>query len=215
MRLGLILGFQRTQIMAEQDQRLAVEIPKIMRTVERDHRGFPIPYIVLRDRTDRPQFTINDQRKVELARRKRLCSICGKKLAAAVWFVGGSRCFMHPQGGFVDGPMHHECAVYALRVCPFLAAPSYGKRIDDRLLAPGAEPEGMGLLKVAHMLPDRPERFGLGETSNYEAFDAGAQGWLFRAHTWDYVSWWRNGVEINAPDALPEMQSWSPSKRLR
>jgi hypothetical protein len=195
--------------------RLSTPIPKLMRTNPRDHRGFAVPYIALIDRSGRPQFTINDSRKTEEARRKRLCSLCGKRLPRSVWFIGGSRCFMHPHGGFVDGPVHEECGAYAIRVCPFLAAPSYGKRIDDRLLAADAHPEGMGLATIPHMLPDRPERFGFGETSDYEAFFAAHQGWLYRAHTWDYVSWWRNGVEVNAPEVIPEDKPWSPGHRIR
>lgn len=192
-----------------QAERLLVPIPKRMRTLERDQRGYPVPFIVLRDKTGRPQFTINDVRRTEEARTKRLCSICGKRLGRSVWFIGGSRCFTHAHGGFVDGPTHEECSFYAIRVCPFLAAPSYAKRIDDKLLAEDATPDGLLLATVPHMLPDRPERFGLGETSNYEVFFAPRQGWLYRASTWDYVSWWQHGQEVNAPDAPAPEGAWS------
>jgi hypothetical protein len=186
-----------------------------MRTLERDGRGFPVPFIALRDKSGRPQFTVNDVRKTEEARKKRLCSICGKRLGDSVWFIGGSRCFTLDEGAFVDGPTHEECANFAIRVCPFLAAPSYGRRIDDKLLKPGDEPDGMLLAKIPHMLPDRPERFGLGETHEYESFLTDRQGWVYRAFTWDYVSWWQAGTEVNAPDGPPPMQAWSQGRILR
>lgn len=183
--------------------RLTVPIPKLMRTLERDPRGYPIPFIVLRDKSGRPQFTINDVRKTEPARIKRLCQICGKKLEKLVWFVGGARCFTLAQGAFVDGPVHHECGQYALQVCPFLALANYSKLIDDRLLKPGDRPDDLVLARVPHMPPNQPERFGFGCTADYEAFRSDHQGWLYRANTWEYVEWWKGGVRINAPDQMP------------
>jgi hypothetical protein len=51
--------------------RSGVAIPKRMRSLERDKRGYPIPFIVLRDKTGQPQFTINDFRRIAECRNKR------------------------------------------------------------------------------------------------------------------------------------------------
>lgn len=177
--------------------RLVIEIPPQMRTLERDHRGYPIPYIVLRDRTGMPQFTINDYRAVEKCITKRLCAICGKRLAKWMWFVGGSRCFMHPDGAFLDPPSHMACATYALQVCPFLAAPSYGKRIDDKRLTPERRPINMALVHIEDMLPDRPEWLGLGATTAYQRKDS-----HLIVDRWDYVEFWQKGEQVNAPLAV-------------
>jgi hypothetical protein len=190
------------------EERLALPLPKRLRTRPRDKRGYPIPFIVLVDRSHEPQFTINDVRQTGACITKKLCSLCGKRFEDGMWFVGGSRCFMHEHGAFIDPPMHHECAEYALQVCPFLAAPSYAKRIDDRKLKAENMPKGMLLARVDHMPPDQPERFGLGCTQAYRLVNPNPGETIFVADRWDYVEWWRNGVTINAPDAAPTDQPW-------
>jgi hypothetical protein len=182
------------------ERRLAVPWPKRMRTLERDPRGYPVPFIVLRDRYGVHQFTINDTRKVGEATSKRLCSISGKRLETSVWFAGGSRCFLHPLGAFIDPPMHYECGEYALRVCPFLAARSYARRIDDAKLADGGLPEGMGLIRAKFMQPRLPERFGYGCTSDYAPHKSDFQGGVFTVHDWEYVEFWRSGEMCEPPE---------------
>lgn len=177
--------------------RLSTEVPRLMRTLERDARGYPVPFIVLRDKAGKPHFTINSSVLVADCVRKRLCSICGKRMGPLVWFVGGSRCFLHRMGAFLDPPLHLECAEYALRVCPFLAASSYGKRIDDRTLDPGALPDDVALVRHNGALPQLPERFGLGAAKDYRI----SNRTLFVVDHWEYVEFWRNGTPCNAPDS--------------
>lgn len=182
-------------------QRLSLPLPQRMRTLSRDKRGFPIPFIVLRDSTGMPQFTINDMRRIDDCRRKRLCSICGKRFDRnEMWFVGGSRCFLHEDGAFLDPPVHLECAEYALRVCPFLAAPHYAKRIDDAKLAPGAMPNGVALVRTDYMPPGLPERFGLGMTHSVRYHPRPKGQSLYTVEHWEYVEFWRAGQPIDAPD---------------
>lgn len=187
--------------------RLTVELPRRMRTLARDPRGYPIPFIVLIDKSGQPQFTINDHSRTEECRRKRLCSICGKRFdrnpvtfREEFWFVGGSRCFLHEHGAFLDPPVHYECAEYALRVCPFLAARRYSNRIDDRKLNPANMPANMALIREKGMQPALPERFGLGMTTGYEFRETQPNFGLYIADPWQYVEWWRAGEPINAPE---------------
>jgi hypothetical protein len=194
--------------MSTSPTRLAVEKPRRMRTLQRDARGYPVPFLVLIDRSGTPQFTINDARRTAECVSKRLCAICGKRFdRGEMWFVGGSRCFLHTRGAFVDPPVHLECGEYALKVCPFLAMPSYSKRIDDRKLAPDGLPEGMVTARHDHMLPAHPERFGFGCTHGYRLVGPMGQH-LFVVDQWDYVEWWRNGAVINAPDGCPSDAEW-------
>lgn len=174
-----------------------IELPKRMRTLERDERGYPIPFVVLRGKSGTPYFTINDTPSVRKCATKSLCAICGKRQDAAVWFVGGSRCFLHEHGAFVDPPLHLECAEFALQTCPFLAAPRYLKRIDMKKLRPGDVPDGMGFERVPHMLPAQPERFGLGACRAVRTTESG----LFVVDSWDYVEFWRNGARVDAPNS--------------
>lgn len=157
-----------------------------------------MPFIVLRDKLGIPQFTINDVKRVNLCVRKRLCAICGKRMGDWVWFVGGSRCFLHTRGAFLDPPTHNECAEYALAVCPFLAARSYSGRIDDRKLAPGAIPDGLTLVRHDGMLPALPERFGLGAALDYRRSGSGD---VFIVDRWQYLEFWRHGRPCRAPDS--------------
>jgi hypothetical protein len=114
--------------------KLAVVIPDRMSHLELDPRGYPIPWGVYRDDDGRPHFTINDESRRLKALARDLCPICGSKLFRGRWFVGGPMSAFHDAGAYIDAPMHHVCMEYALQVCPYLAAPSYGKRIDDKTL---------------------------------------------------------------------------------
>jgi hypothetical protein len=187
-------------------RRLAIELPRRMRTLPRDRRGYPIPFIVLIDRNGEPQFTINDWRRVAECRTKHLCSICGKRFDKhpvsskyEMWFVGGSRCFLHPRGGFLDPPMHLDCATYALRVCPFLAARAYSGRIDDAKLTPGGLPSGTALVREEYMQPALPERFGLGLTFDYRFHQEPNSAGVYTVDDWHYVEWWKAGEAVDAP----------------
>lgn len=184
--------------------RLRIAIPKRMRTLPCEERGYPVPFIVMIDKSGKPQFTINDHDKVKTCINRKLCSICGKRHDPLMWFVGGSRCFLHPHGAFIDPPLHLECAEYALRVCPFLAAPRYAKRIDDAKLADKNRPDGVALVRVEYMNPMQPEIFGLGASPSLRVIHRGPGDFVLFVDDWRYVEWWKNGQRVNAPDrAVP------------
>lgn len=179
--------------------RLAVPVPKRLRARPRDNRGYPVPFVVLIDKTGTPQFTINDMDRAGRCLNKRLCGLCGKRLDGDVWFVGGSRCFTHQNGAFIDPPSHYECACYALQVCPFLAAPSYGKRIDIQKMTDASFGDVAEIAILMHdgMPEGQPERFGLGHPGGFEFL------WreqIFVPRDWRYIEWWRHGEQVNAPD---------------
>jgi len=119
-----------------------------------DRRGYPIPFIVLRDGEGNPVFAANDIQRIALAVRERLCHVCGQALEGEpVWFVGGagSALLNGSHGAYYDGPMHHECMRFAVEHCPHLAhrmtgpvAPAIQKRLkaqgiatEDRTVLPG------------------------------------------------------------------------------
>jgi hypothetical protein len=136
-----------------------VPLPALMRDLERDARGLPIPYIVQRDNDGKPHFTINDAGKGMQALAKDLCPICGNKLFRGRWFVGGPLSAFHPDGCYFDTPMHADCMRYALRVCPYLAAPKYVHRLDGLTADPNNFPEGVVGFQDNTVIPDRPEIF--------------------------------------------------------
>lgn len=88
------------------------------------YRGFPVPFVVLVDAEGTPHFKVNDTEKDLLCVTKKICHICGKKLDE-FWFVGGHISAFAPNGAFNDGALHKECALYALKVCPYMAHNQY------------------------------------------------------------------------------------------
>jgi hypothetical protein len=107
-----------------------------MEKLKKDKRGYPIPVNVLVDNAGRPHFTVNDENKRQALVKKDQCAICGRGLLKRRALVGGPGSTFHPHGAFIDTAMHIECARYALEVCPYLAAPSYSKRIDEKTIDP-------------------------------------------------------------------------------
>jgi len=113
-----------------------IPIPERMKALPLDRRGYPVPVTVYTDADGEAHFSINVEHKRALCMRDDLCPICGGMLLRGRWFVGGPASAFHERGAYVDPPMHDECAHYALKVCPWLAAPNYARRIDDRGLKP-------------------------------------------------------------------------------
>lgn len=179
----------------------SVRMPKRLHVRPRDTRGIPIPFIAFVDANGVPQFTINDEHRTRQCRTKRLCGICGKRFDEfGMWFVGGARCFTHDAGAFIDPPMHWACAAYAMQVCPFLAAPRYSKRIDDAKLTAGGIDTTTAILVRNGMPEEQPELFGLGGTLAYRWLEDHR---VYRIDEWVHIEWWRNGVEVDAPDEMP------------
>ena len=100
-----------------------VPMPERIAALERDARGYPIPFTVMRDKDGQAVFTVNDSRQEKLCVENRLCHICGQALDAFPWFVGGpgSAYLNGKQGVYFNGSMHRDCLHYAMEVCPHLA----------------------------------------------------------------------------------------------
>ena len=92
-------------------------------------RGVAVPVGVVIANDGRPMFSLNNEAERARAVRRRLCPICGTKLFRGRWLVGGPLSALHPEGAFIDPPMHSECMRYSLQVCPYLAMPNYSKSV--------------------------------------------------------------------------------------
>ena len=93
-------------------------------------KGFPIyqgnlvHYTVFVGADGVPDFKlIHEAHRLECMR-EHLCNLCGQGLEEVIAFVGGDKC--EQSRLFADGPMHDECARYAILVCPFLNNPGHG-----------------------------------------------------------------------------------------
>lgn len=113
-----------------------IPIPQLMLDhCERDPRGLPVPYVVLKDEHGKHHFKINDGQKSFYCTTGSLCTICGTKMEKDnQWLVGGIASAFDENGVYIDLPIHKECGTYALQVCPYLAMRGYNGKIDmDKL----------------------------------------------------------------------------------
>lgn len=110
----------------------SVPMPENMKNFcERDKRGLPVPFVVLKDKEGNHHFKINDSHKTRICVFERLCTICGQIMNVNNrWLVGGIASAFDERGYYIDHPVHKECAEYALKVCPYLAVRNYNAKID-------------------------------------------------------------------------------------
>ncbi len=93
---------------------------------------------------------------------------------------------------FTDPGMHLDCAEYALKVCPFLAAPNF--RYAEKIA------EGEAVFVHNAVSTERPNVFGLGITDDYDL--AVVEGTLVvRSAPFRQVRWFRRGREITETPA--------------
>lgn len=140
-----------------------VSIPKRMQHLNVDRRGYPVPVMVKYDDTGRPHFTMNEETIRQQVIIEDRCSICGDRLEQRRWFIGGPLSAFHPKGTYIDPPVHEECKTYALKVCPYLAAPSYAKRVGEAMAEKSSLKDD--LVYNATVMSERPEVFVAVEAS--------------------------------------------------
>lgn len=192
-----------------------VEVPPKMRLLDRDRRGYPVPWIVQRDLTGRPFFVMNDVERTMACGRRKVCGICGRKLERDVWLIGGPGAAFHEHGAFLDPPMHRACATYALQVCPYIGA-RYTGRVDTALAKQGKWDPRMRALVEEGMIPEQPPFFVLARTTRASmAFDGGAP--RFHPHRpWLAVEYWHHGERITRTQAVAALEGsekwpWTPA----
>lgn len=178
-----------------------VPIPDRMKHLPKDPRGYPIPSNVLVDNKGKAHFAINDHEVREHHIKNELCPICAGKLLRGRWLVGGPASAFHEMGGYLDPPMHDECCHYALKVCPYLAAPSYGKRVDAKTLNPKDSPVG-ALFVDSTQIDIRPDVFvaimHVGETYSYDQF--GYVHAIKPKRPFRKIEYWQNGTLMSDAD---------------
>lgn len=191
----------------------SVPVPPKLGLRPRDRRGFPIPFIVLIDDDGKPHFTINDSYKVEQVIRQRLCALCGRKLEFDCWLIGGPGAAFHENGAFLDPPIHHACGTYALKTCPFLAAPSYSHRIDAKTLDM-AKVQDAVLVMEENMQPEQPPFFAFCKTTGVERYSPQpGMSYIIPKRPWKAVEFWNDGSQITSEEAERLFAADAVSKR--
>jgi hypothetical protein len=183
-------------------------LPVWMADLKRDPRGYPIPYIALVDKTGVAHFTINHEPKRQEVISKDLCGICGKKLLRWRALVGGPVSAFMEDGAYIDPAMHIECCQYALKVCPYLALPSFTKEIGAKKLKaenmPGDTP---AVLVDNTMMKDKPTFFVLVvhtrcEKVFYDPATKTVVQYLKPKKPYVRAEYWHNGIQLEEQDGL-------------
>ena len=159
-----------------------------MAGLPRDERGYPVPWFVAMV-NGKPDFRIADASRLRQAVIGSRCWICGGTLGRFRSFVIG------PLGALnrvhSEPPSHHECALYAVRVCPFLAHPKAHRRETD-LPTEKFEADGFD--------PSNPSVVIEWVTCEARVFE-GSRSLMFELGETDSVSWFRNGSPANREEA--------------
>lgn len=176
-----------------------IPIPPDLAGNDRDRRGLPIPVVVYRDRKGVPHFTVNDVGAVDEVLSRKLCGLCGKPLELGrIWLIGGPGSSFLEDGMYIDPFTHEDCGRYAVRVCPFLAARSYSRRIETRTLK-AEDVHDMALIHDNQIAPPRPLFFTLARTTGFTLVDPqddSGQKYILPDRPWKEIEFWHNGRQI-------------------
>ncbi len=179
-------------------QHKRIPIPDRMSGLPIDPRGYPVPVNVTRDSNGKPNFATNDETVRQLLFKKDRCGICGGKLLRGRWSIGGPGSAFHPDGAFLDPPMHYECAQYAVQVCPYLAMPTFNKSVSK------VPPREVGLVKegIAYnptVFANRPDLFLIvmyvGQKLTY--YDSGFVKSLRPKRPFRTIEYWQEGRKLS------------------
>lgn len=162
-----------------------IATPDRIAAMKKDVRGYPIPFSVKYDADGVPDFRVIDPDRWQDAVISKRCGVCGGFLGAHLAFVGGPLSMENRH--FTDLPMHRDCAIYALQVCPFIAAPkfSYSKTFGEEIVV------------NADVSTNRPSRFGLGIAKGFDVVRLPHGDIALRAHPFKSIEWWENGNRID------------------
>src|SRR6266702_1368914 len=96
-------------------------VPRNMRELPIDQRGYPVPYFV-QWINGVPDFRISNRGVVDPCVVCKLRWICGKPLGSRLLaFTIGAMCAINRISA--EPPQHPECSEFAARACPFLSVP--------------------------------------------------------------------------------------------
>lgn len=121
-------------------------------------RGIPIPF-VNETASGTVEFAAIQADKVLRCARERLCGSCGEPLEWWMAFLG--RPESATQRAYLDPPMHPDCALAALTMCPHIARREHRRAPEHRLAAEVFTPD--------LMTETKPQRWVMGICRDYDA----------------------------------------------
>jgi hypothetical protein len=182
-----------------------VPIPALMKHLPLDKRGYPIIPLVIKDENG-PKFAVNDETLRARFMAEDRCGICGSKLFRARWLVGGPGSAFLENGAYLDPPMHGDCLHYAMKVCPYLAAPRWsggvGKKQAASVKVPGGILAVLGSDGSDGLFPNRPEIFVAVQYIGQAAIHFGGDGLPVSEPPKPYrqVEYWIGGEQLSSAE---------------
>ena len=138
------------------------DAPRNIAALPVDKRGYPVPWFAEWIGGE-PEFRLVDPRKIAYATQQKLCWLCGRKLGRIKAFVVGPMCTINRVSS--EPPAHYECALFAVKACPFLSQPMARRNErnpPDRAPPPGLmQPHNPGVMAVWATLSFKVEREGI------------------------------------------------------
>lgn len=158
-------------------------LPARMRSLPRDHRGFPVPWFVTeKDEQGRWDFRLVQAGMVPRAVKERRCWVCGQPLGRYMAFVAGPMCLLNRTSA--EPPSHRECAEFSAQVCPFLTKPRM--RRNEKGMPEDTHSAGI-------MLTRNPGVAAVYVTRSFQTFRPPRGGMLITMGNPTEVVWYREG----------------------
>jgi hypothetical protein len=156
-------------------------LPRRMRTLPIDRRGYPIPWFVFTNDDGTRDFRVADASKRGQAVRDRLCWICGQRLGHWFAFVIGPMCAVNRNTS--EPPCHFECAFFAVQACPFMTLPEAQYRSAN---LPSDTSE------LPHAIDGNPGAVAIWITGSFKPYRTGGS-WLIDIGPPERVHWYAEG----------------------
>lgn len=179
-------------------------MPARVARLPRNRQGYPIPWFVAVLDDGTRDFRIADGERHFDAVRFGLCWICGGPLGRHKAFTLGPMCAVNRISP--EPPSHVDCAIYAARVCPFLATPQMRRR-------EAAKPAGV-VDPAGIMIRRNPGVTLIWVTPRCLPFQAshGQAGYLYRFDgDPTALHWFREGRPATRAEILESMETGLPA----
>jgi hypothetical protein len=160
-----------------------VPIPDLMKDRPLYH-DLPIPYSTFVGPDGAPDFKVVDEKLRRKCMVEGLCALCGKPLTKnLIVFIGGPKCV--ESRTFFDPAVHKECALYAVKVCPYLSDADW----DYAKQQPRHLGKGQTVISVHEEIsPHRPDRLAVYYCRSYDMVRMG-RTWYAKAGRTFRVDW--------------------------
>lgn len=137
--------------MTEIREHVRAVLPERMLGRPVDHRGYPVPWFVTeRDEKGNWEFRVLHPLRYREALIKKVCWICGQALTKRLAFAVGPMCGVNRISA--EPPQHLECALFAVKACPFMLFPNSKRREhglpEDKLEHPASILRNPGVILV-------------------------------------------------------------------